>query len=181
MALKRLLTQFLVLLSTAFGKWLPGNWLKKPPQAIGPQHLFVVPGGEVARFTFNERDLYSSHSERPGCPKPSAFKPDFFTDLSRFEVSVCGLAGVPLQRVWHLGKTIRAKEGKSAVAAILLTDSKIQNAGLRLEAAPVAPAYLEHGVVLGWSPLPDAKSERLQMQLDLALQCTAQNVCRPTP
>lgn len=142
--------------------------------------VHVVQGGDVARFIFRSDEIFSS-GVRAGCPKPKAFGPDFHPDLKRYELSVCGLSSISDDRLWELGRIIRAKDNKTAFATIHLTDAKVTSVGLHTEPAPELPNFPEHGVILGWNQRPEAKSERLQVQTDLACLCRASDVRRNPP
>ncbi len=124
---------------------------------------YVRGGSDVARFVFEARDLMAD-----GKPKSRAFKPDLHPDLRRFEVSICGLFGVSDERMWYLGRTIRLKEGKRAIASLNLATDHVAEVGLQCEPAPDPPDFEEHGVVVGWPSDPDAKSSRLDLQAELA-------------
>lgn len=137
-----------------------------------PAH--IQPEGSVARFVFNARNLF-----KDGRPKPGAFQPDFHPELRRYEVSVCGLHGVSAERMWELGRKIRAGEGLAAIAAVELTVKSVVAAGLSCEPAPEPPDFIEHGVIVGWNPDPDAKSARLDAQNALVAALPPSSVLRP--
>ena len=162
---------------SAFAKWLVNNSKKQDHSLETSTPAYVLPGGEVARFVFQQDDIYAGGA-RLGCPKPKAFKPDFHPDLKRYELSVCGLNSVSEDRILDLGRTIREREKKIAFAAITLLDTKVTSVGLFTEPAPELPQFPEHGVILGWSQHQEAKSERLQAQQDLAVQCSSSDVKR---
>jgi hypothetical protein len=147
------------------------SWFTVPPTP--EPHRYVTEDGNVSRFVFSARDLFAD-----GTPKPKAFKPDMHPDLQRFETSVCGMNGVSDERLWHLGRTIRAREGKTAIAVLELPVPKIITAGLICEPAPEVN-YDEHGVIMGWNPDPEAKDARLAVQSDLAAAVPASRVKRP--
>lgn len=142
----------------------------RPASVSEPQ--FVRPDGDIARFVFDRRHLF-----KDGKPKRGAFQLDWHPGLNRFEVSVCGLAGVELARVWGLGGTIRAAEGKSAIAALRLPVASVTSLGLDCGPAPELPDFPEHGVITGWDPADDAKDGRIALQQDLAGAVT--DVMRP--
>lgn len=169
--------RFRTWLLSAFDKWLSGSSKEhsRPPTLSFP--AYVVQGGDVARFIFRPDDIFAGGA-RSGCPKPKAFGPDFHPDLKRYELSVCGLSSVLEGRLWALGRTIRAKENKTALLAITLSSARLTSVGLFAEPAPELPHFPEHGVILGWNQLPEAKSERLQAQTDLAALCSASDVRR---
>lgn len=133
---------------------------------------FVTDFSDVARFVFDKRDLWPD-----GRPKRGAFKVDFHPDLKRYEMSVCGLNGVTEERLWFLGRTIRAAESRFAIAVVGMPVKSVVLAGLRCKAAPEYH-FPEHGVVLGWNSNPEAKSERLQQQADLAALIPASAIRR---
>lgn len=171
--------QFLKRCWSAFSKWWAADGLSgglEQPAAAGASgsQAYVQAGGEVARFVFESRDLHAD-----GAPKARAFRPDFHPELKRYEVSVCGRVGVALERLWHLGRTIRAAEGKAAIAALPLAVDRLTSSGFLCEAAPDLPDFPEHGVILGWDPDPDAKSARLDRQNELAALVSAAAVLRP--
>ena len=145
--------------------WFTGSTERKPPE-------YVRSDGAVARFVFAGRDLFSD-----GKPRPKVFKPELNPNLGRFETSVCGLRGVASERVSHLGRTIRAQQGLSAIAAVKLSVSAVTFSGLACESAP-EPDFEEHGVIVGWNPDPSAKDERLARQTDLAASVLATDVIR---
>lgn len=155
--------RFLSALSSWFNR-------SRSPEAV-PR--YVREDGDVARFVFRERDLYHA-----GLPKPKAFQPEKHPETGRYETSVCGLAGVSRDRLWELGRTIRASSGLTALAALRLSVGAVQRAGLKVEAAP-EPGFAEHGVVVGWNPDPDAKDARLLQQQDLASLVKQADVLRP--
>ena len=165
-------------LSSAFDKWLSGSSKehRQSPSLSFP--AYVVQGGDVARFIFRPDDIYAGGA-RSGSPKAKAFGPDFHPDLKRYELSVCGLSSVLEARLWDLGRTIRARENKTALATIFLPGARVTSVGLHTEPAPEQPHFPEHGVILGWNQLPEAKSERLKVQTDLAALCSASDVKRP--
>ena len=134
---------------------------------------FVTDRGYVARFVFKPRDLSVD-----GRSKPRAFAPERHPALGRYETSVCGLTGVADDRLWFLGKTVRASSGLTAIAAVQIGVPKVVAVGLSCEAAP-EPAYKEHGVVVGWHSDPEAKDERLARQVDLAASVLLEHVRRP--
>lgn len=171
--------QFRTWLSSAFDKWLSGSSKEHGKSPATSSSAYVVQGGDVARFTFRPDDIFAGGA-RPGCPKPKAFLPDFHPDLKRYELSACGLNAVSEDRLWELGRTIRAKENKSALAIITLTGARLTSVSLYTEPAPELPHFPEHGVILGWNQLPEAKSERLQIQTELAALCSACDV-KPAP
>lgn len=164
-------------LSSAFDRWLSGSSQEHRQPSITSSSAYVVQGGDVARFTFRPDDIFAGGA-RPGCPRPKAFGPDFHPDLKRYELSICGLNSVSEDRLWDLGRTIRAKENKSALATITLPNARVTSVGLYTEPAPELPHFPEHGVILGWNQLPEAKSERLQIQTELAALCSASDVKR---
>jgi hypothetical protein len=170
--------RFRTWLSSAFDKWLSGSSKAHRQRPTLSSPAYVVQGGDVARFIFQSDDIFAGGT-RLGCPKPKAFGPDFHPDLKRYELSVCGLNSVSEDRVWALGRTIRARENKTALATIFLPSARVTSVGLHTEPAPEQPHFPEHGVILGWSQLPEAKSERLQVQTDLAALCSASDVKRP--
>lgn len=129
---------------------------------------------DVGRLLFKSRHLFA----KTGLPKPSAFEPEFHPELKRLETSVCGLAAIAEERLWHLGRTIRAGEGLTAVAAVLLPVRTIDATQLSCEAAPELPHYPEHGVILGWHE-GDEKSRRLNQQAALAATVPIDAVKRP--
>ena len=135
---------------------------------------YVHSGGSVARFVFSARNLF-----KDGRPRPGAFQPERHPDLQRYEVSVCGLHGVSADRMWELGRTIRAREGIAAVAAVELSVAHIGAVGLACEPAPEPPDFVEHGVILGWNPDPEAKSARLDWQNALVASLPPSAVLRP--
>lgn len=145
--------------------WFTGSTERKPVD-------FVRSDGAVARFVFAGRDLYAD-----GKPKAKVFKPELNPNLGRFETSVCGLHRVGSERVSHLGRTIRAQQGLSAIAAVKLSVSAVTSSGLACEAAP-EPDFEEHGVIVGWNPDPNAKDERLALQADLAATVATADVIR---
>ncbi len=145
--------------------WFAGSTKRKPLE-------YVRSDGAVARFVFAGRDLYPD-----GKPKAKVFKPELNPNLDRFETSVCGLHGVASERVSHLGRTIRAQEGLSAIVAVKLSVSAVTSAGLACESAP-EPDFEEHGVIVGWNPDPSAKDERLAFQTDLAASVATTDVIR---
>lgn len=167
-------------MSSAFDKWFAGNSATHEHATSFSTLAYVVQGGDTARFVFRSDEIFTGGA-RPGCPKPKAFGPDFHPDLKRYELSVCGLNSVSKDRLWALGRTIRAKENKTAVAAIFLPDAKVTSVGLYAESAPEHPHFPEHGVILGWNQIPEAKSERLQVQTDLAALCNVSDVWRTPP
>jgi hypothetical protein len=128
---------------------------------------FIVENGPIARFVFDKTEI-----DKDGLPKRKAFKPELFEQ--RHELSICGMNNVAVERMWHLGKTVR--EGKSAYASISLTTTLVSQVGLRTIAAPAVPDFGEHGVVLGWS---DDKDARMLMQADLAAKCSKSDVHYP--
>ena len=130
---------------------------------------FVIDGGPIARFVFDKSDIAAD-----GVPKRKAFKPELYQ--ARYELSICGLNNVHIDRMWHLGKTIRANQGKSVFASIFLTTDKISGVGLKVEPAPEKPHFEEHGVVLEW---PEDRAELLAKQLDLVALCSKDNVGYP--
>jgi len=130
---------------------------------------FVIANGPIARFVFDKTEI-----DKDGLPKRKAFKPELYEE--RHELSICGLNNVAAERMWHLGKTVREAEGKSAYASISLTTTLVSQVGLYTIEAPVHPHFLEHGVVLGWS---DDKDVRLLLQADLAAQCSRSDVRYP--
>ena len=158
--------RFLKRLLTAFG-WSRASDETRAgapaPQAAEEVPAYVVEDGDVARFVFKSRELFPT-----GLPKPQAFRLDFHPDLKRHEVSVCGLNGVSLDRVWFLGSSIRAKEGLAAIAALKVPVRKVLAAGLSCEAAPIPPDFAEHAVIVGWPVEEEAKSSRLDAQNALA-------------
>jgi len=172
--------RFRTWLSSAFDKWLSGSSKQHRHHSALSSPAYVVQGGDVARFVFRPDDIFAGGA-RPGCPKPKAFGPDFHPDVKRYELSVCGLNSVSDDRLWALGRTIRAKENKTALATITLPDARVTRVGLYTEPAPEPPHFPEHGVILGWNQLPEAKSERLQVQTDLAALCSAADVRRAPP
>ena len=101
-----------------------------------------------------------------GKPRPIAFDPEKHPDTGVLETSVCGMNGVQMARVWHLGATLRKK---AAIACVEVPLSVMPKAALKCEAAPV-DGYPEHGVILGWKA---DKSERLVAQQELAAAATA--------
>ena len=155
--------RFLRTLLTCFTR----STLRKTPQ-------FVIEHGGVGRFLFNRRDLFQN-----GTPKPKAFAPDWHPTLQRFETSVCGLNGVDDERLWHLGKTVRAVSGLSAIAAAEISVATIRSIGLKCNAAP-EPGYPEHGVIVGWNSDPESKDARLAAQQELVAAIPASNVRRPS-
>jgi len=130
---------------------------------------FVVANGPIARFVFDKTEI-----DKDGLPKRKVFKPEFYEE--RHELSICGLNNVAVERMWHLGKTVRASEGKYAYASISLTTTLVSQVGLHTIEAPNLPDFVEHGVVLGWS---DDKDARLLLQADLAAKCTKVDVRYP--
>lgn len=172
--------QFLRIFLNAFKKWrIAGKVVRQAEsnsaaRVVPPSFAFVRPNGTVARFVFKRRDLFED-----GRPKPKAFQPEFHPDLGRYEVSVCGLCGVSSERMWHLGKTVRAKQALSAIAALRLSVDSVVASGLKCEAAPELPDFPEHGVIVGWDPDPDAKSARLNAQVTLAAAIPVAAVLRP--
>lgn len=135
---------------------------------------YVHSGGSVARFVFSPRSLF-----KDGRPKPGAFQPELHPDLQRYEVSICGLYGVSTDRMWELGRTIRAREGIAAIAAVEMSVAHVGAAGLTCEPAPESPDFVEHGVILGWNPDPEAKSARLDSQNALVASLPPSSVLRP--
>ena len=177
-----MLTQFLKRLLSAFSR-SPETDSHGSSQASGeaqaatrPAPLgYVYPGGNVARYVFNDRHLF-----KDGRPKAGAFQPELHPELKRYEVSVCGLQNVSADRMWELGRTIRAREGIAAVAAVEVPVTHIIAVGLACEPAP-EPDFIEHGVVLGWNPDPEAKSARLDAQNALVASLPPTAVLRPPP
>lgn len=149
------------------------KWFNKSPAIDhrGDQAAFVIQGGDIARFIFNKRDLNASNRPRPG-----AFAPEFY--LGRFETSVSGLNGVTQDRLWELGRTVRAKEGKSALASLQLSVRQVCVIGLHCEAAPML-GYAEHGVIVGWGADVDRKDIRLAAQIELAAAVSQAGVVHP--
>lgn len=134
---------------------------------------FVHEGGDIARFVFRKRDLFAN-----GLPKRGAFAPEPF--CGRFETSICGLNGVSMERLWHLGRTLRAGSGMSALAALKLSVLQVGSTGLSCEAAPRQDCD-EHGVIVGWDDDVDAKDARLAAQQELAALVSLECVMRPPP
>jgi len=81
--------------------------------------------------------------------------------------------------MWTLGRSIRAREGLSAEAALRLPVESVTAAGLECQPAPEPPDFVEHGVIIGWNPDPDAKSARLDQQNALAVSVPIASVLRP--
>jgi hypothetical protein len=80
---------------------------------------------------------------------------------------VCGRNGVPDDRLWYLGCTIR--KDMHCKAAIEVPVPAIRKAGL--DCLPLPDEYDEHGVIIKW---PDEeKDARLSRQQDLAAAHTA--------
>lgn len=146
------------------------TWFTKPQAPETNQ--FVADEGDIARFVFNRRDLFQD-----GRPKPKAFSPQWHKELDRYETSICGLNDVVDERLWFLGRTIRAQEGLSAIAALELPVKAVVSTGLDCISAP-EPNYAEHGVIIGWNSDPNAKDERLAFQQDLAASVPASKVKR---
>lgn len=144
------------------------------PQGEGP---YVSKGGKVARFVFKERDLIKSGSQ-VGLPKSGAFRLDFHPELARHEVSICGLRNVAIERLWHLGRTIRQQEGLSAIAALRLDVGRIEGLTLRCEPAPMED-FAEHGVIINWPSGDDNKSAREDLRNGLAAMVTRDDVLQP--
>ncbi len=136
---------------------------------------YVTSSGDVARFIFSQRDLFAN-----GTPRPKLFTPMWDDETARFETSVCGMTNVVADRLWQLGATIRASEGKTALGAALLSVPDIQTAGLACQPWPM-PGYPEHGVILGWDPNSENKDARLVVQLELANSVSASRIVRPSP
>lgn len=134
--------------------------MPKEPQEVG----FLVPDGHIARLIFDKRGVRADDTVRP-----SAFEPEIHPDLKRWETSVCGINGVPEERLLHLGATIRSD--KKAIASTSIHVPRVATAGLQCEAAP-EPAlnYPEHCVIVGWAA--DDKSARLAAQQELAAAAT---------
>ncbi|MBF4049635.1 hypothetical protein ISI15_16525 [Burkholderia pseudomallei] len=149
------------------------SFFTKSPQPEVAGGDFVTANGNVARFVFEKRHLFAN-----GTPKPKAFEPELHPELRRFETSVCGLNGVPDDRLWRLGRTVRA--GKAAIAVVEISVQAIEAAQLVCEPLP-QPDYDEHGVVLGWSNDPEAKDARMSAQQDLVAGISAEQVRRPPP
>lgn len=147
------------------------NWFTK---LLARDPRYVARDGDIARFVFQSRDLY-----KDGTPKPKAFAPERHPESGQFETSVCGLNGVTYERVWYLGRTIRATSGLTALAALELAVERIVSVGLRCDAAPERPHYPEHGVICGWDSDPDAKDRRLAIQQELAAAVPQERVKRP--
>ena len=139
----------------------------------GDEIRFIDPAGDIARFVFDKRGLNAA-----GLPKPKVFEPQFNRELGRLETSIFGLNHVTEERIWSLGRSIRAQEGLSAVAAVKLPTAAVEIVGLRCESAP-EPDFEEHGVVIGWDS--ENKDLRLSMQQSLAAAADASQVLRPPP
>lgn len=144
--------------------------LRSEARQVSQPGDFVATNGNVARFIFSKRDIYSN-----GMPKPKAFEPELHPELLRYETSVCGLSGVDDNRLWHLARTIRSDRTAYAVAKISV--AAIREAQLSCEPLP-QKGYDEHGVILGWNSDPDAKDARMSAQQDLVATITAQDVRR---
>lgn len=155
--------QFLGELLNLFSKW-------RAPSVVAS---YVSESGAVARFVFRSRDL-----SQDGRPKPRAFQPEVHPELRRYETSVCGLNGISPERLWELGRTVRASSGLTAIAALRLSVRAVRETGLRCEPAP-EPGYPEHGVIVGWADDPEAKDKRLAQQVDLAALVSPNDVLRP--
>lgn len=153
-------------MSTRFRKWL-STWYSKH----GGEVQFIDPAGEIARFIFDKRALTAA-----GLPRPKVFEPQFNRELDRLETSICGLNCVSEERLWSLGRSIRAKDGLSAIAAVTLPTAAVEKTGLQCEPAP-EPDFEEHGVVIGWDP--ENKDRRLSMQQSLAAAADLSRVRRP--
>lgn len=137
---------------------------------------YVVDHGAVARFVFQAREIY----KQTGLPKPSAFSPFRNPELNRHEVSVCGLEGVGPDRLWHLGRVIRAKDKLQALAAIEVPVAQVKSVPpLMCEPAPELPDFHEHGVIVGWPASDEDKDARLALQQELASRIPAAAVHRP--
>jgi hypothetical protein len=108
-----------------------------------------------------------------GTPKPHVFEQELHPELNRLETSVCGMNGLSDDRMWEIGRTIRAP--KLAIAAVEVSVAAVMKAGLACESAPEI-SYAEHGVILGWDP--NDKDRRMSAQLELVAAHTS--VHRPT-
>lgn len=133
-----------------------------PTEDAPPAVTCLSPEGEVARFIFQQRDIYSAKNT----PKPSAFAPERHPELQRFETSVCGVEGVSSDRLNYLSANIRA--GKQAVALSKVGVQGIAACNLQCEHAPdLAINFHEHCVIIGWDDGED-KSLRIAAQQELA-------------
>jgi hypothetical protein len=133
---------------------------------------YVVPDGPIARFVFDKDDI-----TKQGFPKRRAFKTE--TYKGRSELSICGMNGVTDERMWRLGRRLRASENKTVYASISLTTTFVLEFGLSTKSEPEwKKCFPEHGVVLGWSA---DKSERLQQETDMAAKCSLQDIRYPPP
>lgn len=141
------------------------NWLGPLLNNKSCDNYFIVQTGSVARFVFEKRKLNTTD----GSPKQNAFAPERHPASNILETSVCGLNGVADERLQILGQTIR--KDKIAIAAIEITVEKINETGLKCNAAPELKTlyYPEHGVIVGWD---EDKSLRLKLQQHLASNYT---------
>jgi len=133
------------------------------------KNSFIAENGLIARFIFDKADLDSQ-----GMPKRRAFKTENYQ--GRHELSICGLNGVSEDRMWFLGRTVRAKEGKSIYASIKLKTTLLTEFNLYARSEPQPPVFPEHGVILGWS---DDKALRLSQETDVAAACSKNDVNYP--
>lgn len=160
----------------AFKRWLANR--RGTEEHSGTPDAFVTPSGHVARFVFRPRDLYTA-APHSGLPRPGAFHIDRHPESGRLEVSVCGLTTVGDNRLWQLGRTIRQKDGLSAIAALRLGVEPVANLGLACVPAPELPDFAEHAVIVGWPPGDDNKSARQDLQNGLAAMVAHEDVLRP--
>lgn len=149
--------------------WFSGSRKPDSDQADGSQ--FFPLGGHIARLSFEKRDF-----DKDGNPKPRVFNPSPHPVTGVLETSVCGLEGVTEERLWYLGRTLRLKEHKQAIAAVQLPISAANSAGLRCYSDPdLDNNYPEHGVIVGWG---EDKEKRLIEAEDLIASIVA--VKRPS-
>jgi hypothetical protein len=139
----------------------------------GECEQFITQSGQIARFSFDRRDLFADQR-----PKPRLFTPERHPELGRLETSVCGMNGVAPERIAYLAATIRS--GKCAHAAVELAVQAVIDAELECEAAP-EDGYAEHGVIVGWEDGDDAKSKRLSAMQELVAAVTAVRCFPQTP
>ena len=109
-----------------------------------------------------------------GTVKPKLFEPENEKGARPYETSVCNKEGTSEDRIWELGKSIRA--GKQSIARADVGVSVVLSC--ELEVVPAPEIFPEHAVIIGWPPSEDDKARR--KDLANAISAEALTIMSPT-
>jgi hypothetical protein len=149
--------------------WLKNSFPSKGSFAENKSLPLILTQDEyVARFIFNQRDLFQD-----GTPKPKLFMPE--KGSGEWETSVCRKTHVSENRMRELCGLIR--DGLCALGWADLRVSIIRESKLTAKAAPEPKNnYREHAVIIDWPIGEEAKARQKDLATNLAAQA---NVVRP--